>query len=95
MAYYQTDKIGKIDRDKKLEIYETYQNLPQVEEGFDVDAFLFEDEGNKRFIWKNKEKAYLKTKKEITLRRLPVLTAIYGVQKRAADRIDRRSCQSL
>ncbi|MEN8146652.1 MAG: ABC transporter substrate-binding protein [Campylobacterota bacterium] len=67
LAYYRTDKVGKIDRSKMLEIYDAYQKISQIGDGFDVDDFVFEEGRSKQLILTSEEQAYLQTKKEITL----------------------------
>ena len=67
LAYFKTDKIGKIDRAKIEAIYNTYKNIGLVKNSIDLDKFVVRDNTAPIVRFTEEEKTYLKQKKEITV----------------------------
>ena len=67
LAYYKTDKIGRIDNSKIKNIYNIYKNLGLVENSIDLNIFIFREDNTPSVIFTEEETAYLKQKKEITV----------------------------
>ena len=67
LAYYKTDKIGKIDNSKIKEIYNIYKKLGWIENSIDLNRFIFREDDTAAALFTEKETAYLKQKREITV----------------------------
>ena len=62
LAYFETDKIGKIEKNKLEKIYDVYKLLGLTKGTINYDNLIF----NSNNLLTNKEKAYLNKKKSFT-----------------------------
>jgi polar amino acid transport system substrate-binding protein len=66
LAYYKTDTLGYISREKMHELFNSYKKIGLIKKDIDLDTFIFKYNETLHKLFTKKEKSYLKEKKEIT-----------------------------
>jgi len=66
LAYFGTEKLGYIDKQRVVKIYDYYRLLGLASKELNVEDFVFNFFESKQYLT-NKEKKYLKKKKQISL----------------------------
>lgn len=67
LAFYKTDQIGTIDREKVFTIYDYCKQVGLIDKPVDFSAFIFNGDPNKKTPFTNEEQEYLAAKKEIVV----------------------------
>ncbi len=67
LAYYKTNNLGNIDKNKIQRIYDIYNVMGFIKNDIDMDKFIFEQTKNNNIFLTKDELSYLKQKKQITV----------------------------
>ncbi|MEA3290632.1 MAG: ABC transporter substrate-binding protein, partial [Campylobacterota bacterium] len=65
LAYYNSDKLGKIDKDQVQKIYDYYRLMGFAKGDIDIESFIYSIH-DMDFLLNNEQQQYLKYKKKIT-----------------------------